>query len=79
MENTTRDFLKMIVDYKVSVVVMCCDLQERGKVLLNISYVLTCIIVIYLYVLLVIDSFRKHVSCTGIHKINCVLENLKLR
>ena len=33
MKNTTRDFLKMIVDYEISVIVMCCDLQERGEVL----------------------------------------------
>ena len=32
MKNTTRDFFKMIVDYEVSVIVMCCDLQETGEV-----------------------------------------------
>ena len=38
MENTTRDFWKMIVDYKVSVVIMCCDLQENGMVCFVIQY-----------------------------------------
>ena len=28
MENTVRDFWKMVVDYRVPVVVMLCDLNE---------------------------------------------------
>ena len=32
MENTVRDFWKMIVDYKVSAIVMLCGLKESGKV-----------------------------------------------
>ena len=32
MENTVRDFWKMIVDYKVSAIVMLCGLKENGKV-----------------------------------------------
>ena len=32
MENTVRDFWKMIVDYKVSAIVMLCGLEESGKV-----------------------------------------------
>ena len=38
MESTTRDFWKMIVDYKVSVIIMCCDLQENGMVCFMIQY-----------------------------------------
>ena len=32
MKNTVRDFWKMIVDYKVSAVVMLCGIEENGKV-----------------------------------------------
>ena len=33
MENSTvKDFLKMIVNYKVSAIVMLCELNESGKV-----------------------------------------------
>ena len=32
MENTVKDFLKMIVNYKVSAIVMLCELNESGKV-----------------------------------------------
>ena len=32
MENTVRDFWKMIVDYKVSAIVMLCGLEESRKV-----------------------------------------------
>ena len=32
MENTVRDFWKMIVDYKVSAIVMLCGLEENGEV-----------------------------------------------
>ena len=32
MENTARDFWKMIVDYKVSAIVMLCGLEENGEV-----------------------------------------------
>ncbi|XP_019851757.1 PREDICTED: receptor-type tyrosine-protein phosphatase epsilon-like [Amphimedon queenslandica] len=31
MENTARDFWKMIVDYKVSAIVMLCGLEEDGE------------------------------------------------
>ena len=31
MENTVRDFWKMIVDYKVSAIVMLCRLGEVGQ------------------------------------------------
>ena len=33
MENTTRDFCKMIMDYKVSAIVMLCELEENEKVI----------------------------------------------
>ena len=33
MENTTRDFCKMIMDYKVSAIVMLCELEENGEVI----------------------------------------------
>ena len=29
MENTTRDFWKMIMNYKVSAIVMLCELEEN--------------------------------------------------
>ena len=32
MENTVRDFWKMIVDYKVSAIVMLCGLEESREV-----------------------------------------------
>ena len=32
MENTVRDFWKMIVDYKMSAIVMLCGLEENGEV-----------------------------------------------
>ena len=32
MENTVRDFWKMVVDYKVPAVVMLCDVEEEGVV-----------------------------------------------
>ena len=32
MENTTRDFKKIISDYKVSAIVMLCELEENGEV-----------------------------------------------
>ena len=32
MKNTVRDFWKMIVDYKVSAVVMLCGIEENEKV-----------------------------------------------
>ena len=32
MENTVKDYLKMIVNYKVSAIVMLCELNESGKV-----------------------------------------------
>ena len=32
MENTTRDFWKMIMDYKVSAIVILYELEENGKV-----------------------------------------------
>ena len=32
MENTVKDFLKMIVNYRVSAIVMLCELNESGKV-----------------------------------------------
>ena len=32
MENTARDFWKMIMDYKVSAIVMLCGLEENGEV-----------------------------------------------
>ena len=32
MKNTVRDFWKMIVDYKVSAVVMLCGIEENDKV-----------------------------------------------
>ena len=32
MENTVRDFWKMIMSYKVSAIVMCCEEQENGRV-----------------------------------------------
>ena len=32
MENTVKDFLKMIVNHKVSAIVMLCELRESGKV-----------------------------------------------
>ena len=35
MENTSRDFLKMIMDYKVSAIVMLCKLEENGEVTYN--------------------------------------------
>ncbi|XP_041346852.1 receptor-type tyrosine-protein phosphatase epsilon-like, partial [Gigantopelta aegis] len=31
MENTSRDFWKMIMDYKVSAIVMLCKLEENGE------------------------------------------------
>ena len=30
-----RDFWKMIVDYKVSAIVMLCGLEENGKVIFH--------------------------------------------
>ena len=35
METTTRDFCKMIIDYKVSAIVMLCELKENGEVTYN--------------------------------------------
>ena len=35
MKNTTRDFWKMIMDYKVSAIVMLCELEENGEVTYN--------------------------------------------
>ena len=35
MENTTRDFWKMIMNYKVSAIVMLCELEENGEVIYN--------------------------------------------
>ena len=35
MENTSRDFWKMIMDYKVSAIVMLCELEENGEVTYN--------------------------------------------
>ena len=32
MENTVRDFWKMVMDYKVSAIVMCCGIKEKGEV-----------------------------------------------
>ena len=32
MKNTVRDFWKMIMDNKVSAIVMCCREQEKGRV-----------------------------------------------
>ena len=32
MENTTTDFWKMIMDYKVPAIVMLCELEENGEV-----------------------------------------------
>ena len=32
MENTAKDFWKMIMSYKVSAIVMCCGEQENGRV-----------------------------------------------
>ena len=32
MENTVKNFLEMIVNYKVSAIVMLCELNESGKV-----------------------------------------------
>ena len=32
MKNTVRDFWKMIVDYKVSAVVMLCGIEDNEKV-----------------------------------------------
>ena len=32
MENTTRDFWKMVMDYEVPAVVMLCDLVENDQV-----------------------------------------------
>ena len=46
MESTTRDFLKMIVDYKVSVIIMCCDLQENGMV----CFMIQCYVLQTLYI-----------------------------
>ena len=34
-----RDFWKMIVDYKVSAIVMLCGLEEKGEVnLINLTF-----------------------------------------
>ena len=35
MENTSRDFWKMIMDYKVCAIVMLCELEENGEVTYN--------------------------------------------
>ena len=35
MENTTRDYWKMIMDYKVSAIVMLCELEENGEATYN--------------------------------------------
>ena len=35
MKNTTRDFWKMVMDYKVSGIVMLCELEENGEVTYN--------------------------------------------
>ena len=32
MKTTTRDFWKMVIDCKVSVIVMLCGLEENGEV-----------------------------------------------
>ena len=32
MENTVDDFWKMIIQYRVSAIVMCCELVENGQV-----------------------------------------------
>ncbi len=32
MENTVTDFWKMIIQHRVSAIVMCCGLTEEGKV-----------------------------------------------
>ena len=64
MENTTRDFWKMIMDYKVSAIVMLCGLEENGMVSL------LCFIN---FLLLLI---RKHVISIGqqqiVHMVNTV-------
>ena len=35
MKNTSRDFWKMIMDYKVCAIVMLCELEESGEVTYN--------------------------------------------
>lgn len=32
MENTTRDFWKMVMDYKVPAIVMLCSMKENNTV-----------------------------------------------
>ena len=32
MENTVNDFWRMVMQYRVSAIVMCCGLTEEGEV-----------------------------------------------
>ena len=45
MENTTKDFWKMIMDYKVSAIVMLCEVKENVEANYNKQALLSLYIV----------------------------------